>query len=159
MLVENDANRQLINGLSQPPWLMARSLQLLQLAGAWKQVLGTLIDPFTIQGMNEFGKRHLLLLIDFDEQFANRWGLYQQHKATLAPHISDRTYLLGCLHEPEKLKASCKYAMSIEKLGRQLSDDCASPTAENVWRHQHLQHNADQLNRLVLQVKPFLFKA
>lgn len=157
VLVEDDANRQLINGLSQHHLLQQRRLQVLPPAGGWKAVLDILSDVATIQAMTTYGKRHLLLLIDFDDHFAQRWALYQSHKAALAPTISDRIYLLGCLHEPEKLKAACNYAKSIEKLGRELSDDCAPPPAQNLWQHSHLQHNDIELNRLVAQVKPFLF--
>lgn len=157
VLVEDDANRQLINGLNQHPSLQARRLEVLPPVGGWKFVLDSLTAPAVIQGMTAYNKRHLLLLIDFDDHFADRWALYQQHKSALAPAISDRVYLLGCLHEPEKLKAACRYAKSIEKLGRELSDDCAPPPAQNLWQHAHLRHNADELSRLLAQVKPFLF--
>lgn len=158
VLVEDDANRQLINGLSQHPSLDARRLQMLPPVGGWTYVLDKLTHCATIQGMAKYVDQHLLLLIDFDDQFVARLALYQQHKAALAPAISDRIYLLGCLHEPEKLRAACKYAKSIEKLGRELSDDCAPAPAQNLWQHPHLQHNTTELKRLVVQVKPFLFK-
>jgi hypothetical protein len=158
VLVEDDANRQLINGLSQHHSLQLRRLQVLPPAGGWTFVLDTLTDPATIRKITELGKRHLLLLIDFDDQFADRWALYEERKAAMIPEVSNRIYLLGCLHEPEKLKGAFNHGKSFEQLGRELSDDCAPPPAQNLWRHAHLLHNATELNRLVAQVKPFLFE-
>ncbi len=158
VLVEDDANRQLINGLSQHHSLQLRRLQVLPPAGGWKFVLDTLTDRATIQEIAAFGRRHLLLIIDFDDQFDDRWELYEERKALMDPDVSNRIYMLGCLHEPEKLKAEFKHSKSFERLGRDLSDDCAPPPANNLWQHSHLRHNATELNRLVAQVKPFLFR-
>ena len=157
VLVEDDANRQPINGLNQHPSLRPRRLQVLPPAGGWMVVLDSLKDPVNPQGLANFGKRHLLLLIDLDGQFAARHGLYMQYKQAMAPGIADRIYLLGCLHEPELLKAALKHGKSFEQIGRELSNDCAPLPAQNLWQHAHLQHNASELGRLVAQVKPFLF--
>lgn len=158
VLVEDDANRQLINGLSQHHSLLPRRLTVLPPAGGWKVVLDTLTNSAIIQGVTNFDKRHLLLLIDFDDQFDNRWQIYQHYKATMDAGVSNRIYLLGCLHEPEMLKAAFNHGKTFEQLGRELSDDCAPLPTPNLWQHAHLQHNANELNRLVAQVKPFLFK-
>ena len=75
----------------------------------------------------------------------------------MRPDVSNRIYLLGCLYEPERLKAALNHGKSFEQIGRELSDDCAPLPAQNLWQHVHLQHNVTELNRLVAQVKPFLF--
>ena len=157
VLVEDDANRQLINGLSQHHSLQSRRLRVLGPAGGWRVVLDTLTNCETIDGITRYGKRHLLLLIDFDDDFATRWALYEKYKAAMAPAVSNRIYLLGCLHKPESLKAAFNHGKSFERLGHELAGDCAPPPATNLWQHTHLQHNANELNRLVAQVKPFLF--
>ena len=157
VLVEDDANRQLINGLSQHHSLQPRRLQVLPPAGGWRVVLDSLNDPARLRGLAEFDKRHLLLLIDFDDQFAVRSALYAQHKAAMRPDVSNRIYLLGCLHEPERLRTALNHGKSFEQIGLELSDDCVPLPAENLWQHAHLQHNTTELNRLVTQVKPFLF--
>ena len=158
VLVEDDANRQLINGLNRHPSIQARMLQLLPVAGGWKVVLDSLGKPELVRQLAELPKRHLLLLIDFDEQFESRSDIYQKHKQRMPVDVSQRIYLLGCLHEPEKLKADLQSRRSFEEIGRELADDCAPPPAPNLWQHPHLQHNAQELQRLVAQVKPFLFK-
>lgn len=158
VLVEDDANRQLVNGLGLNLSLRVRQLQVLQIAGGWQHVLEKLADRATIQGLETYSKRHLLLLIDFDDQFQPRWTQYVQYKTAISSQgVADRVYLLGCLHEPEKLKAARNYSKSIEKLGLELSDDCAPPPAQNLWQHADLHHNAPELARLVKQVKPFLY--
>ncbi|MGX9691025.1 hypothetical protein ACTJNK_11840 [Achromobacter anxifer] len=159
VIVEDDANRQLVNGLSQHHSLLPRRLQVLPPAGGWRVVLDTLTDPATIGAMTDFDKRHLLLLIDFDDQFDNRFADYQRYKADMSPAVSNRIYLLGTLHEPEMLKAALNPRRSFEQLGRDLSDDCAPLPARNLWQHDHLQHNTPELTRLVAQVKPFLFRS
>ena len=158
VLAEDDANRQLTNGLALNPSVRLRQLQVLQVAGGWSAVLDRLEDRATLQALADHGQRHLLLLIDFDNKLPVRVARYNAIKAGLPAGVADRVYLLGCLHEPEQLKAACNYSKSIEKLGRELSDDCAPAPARNLWQHAHLQHNAAELNRLVVQVKPFLFK-
>lgn len=156
VLVEDDANRQLINGLSQNHSVQLRRLQVLPPAGGWYCVLEALTDAHRIRDMNAYHKRHLLLLIDFDDQFDARLKIYQGYKEKLEPATADRVYLLGCLHEPEALKAAFNHCKPIEQLGRELSEDCAEHS-QNVWQHAHLQHNANELKRVVSQVKPFLF--
>ena len=156
VLVEDDANRQLINGLALNPSVRARQLQVLPVAGGWTAVLDRLADPVELQRLASYPKRHLLLLIDFDNQLQARLATYQARKGAMPEGVADRIYLLGCLHEPEKLKAACSYAKSIEKLGQELSEDCTPAPAQTLWQHPHMQHNASELNRLVAQVKPFL---
>ncbi|MDZ7858663.1 hypothetical protein [Sphaerotilus sp.] len=157
VLPEDDANRQFINGLELNPRVRARQLQVLPPAGGWLEVLNRLSDPGTVQALERHDKRHLLLLIDFDESYPARWQIYQDKKASLPPGVADRIYLLGCRDEPEKFRAACPPRRSLERLGRDLSDDCDPPPATNLWQHDHLQHNAGELARLVAQVKPFLF--
>lgn len=157
VLVEDDANRQLINGLSNHHSLQPRRLQVLPPAGGWRAVLDSLNDPARLRGLAEFSRRHLLLLIDFDDNFSDRSAIYADYKEAMPSAVSDRIYLLGCLHEPERLRAALKHGKSFEQIGRELSDDCAPQPAQNLWQHAHLQHNTTELNRLVAQVKPFLF--
>ena len=158
VLPEDDANRQFVNGMALNRKLRLRQLQMLPPAGGWLEVLNRLSDPATVQDLVNFGKRHLLLLIDFDQDHQKRWQIYQGKIALRPPGVADRVYLLGCLDEPETFKATCSPRRSLEKLGGELSDDCAPLPATNLWQHAHLQHNAAELARLVAQVKPFLYQ-
>ncbi|MFM2058769.1 MAG: hypothetical protein RLY71_3154 [Pseudomonadota bacterium] len=157
VLPEDDANRQFMNGVQLNPRIKPRQLQVLQPAGGWGNVLDRLSDRAFVQGLTNHAQRHLLLLIDFDQHYPDRWQIYQDRKAALPAGVADRVYLLGCLDEPETFKAACPPRRSLEALGQSLSDDCDPPPASNLWQHQHLQHNAGELARLVAHVKPFLF--
>ena len=158
VLPEDDANRQLVNGMEQNFDLDSRRIDVLPPAGGWLNVLAVLTDPSMVHQLESNAKRHLLLLIDFDQDHQKRWQIYQGKIALLPPGVADRVYLLGCLDEPETFKATCPPRRSIEKLGGELSDDCAPLPATNLWQHAHLQHNAAELARLVAQVKPFLYQ-
>ncbi|MEI8267779.1 MAG: hypothetical protein WCI59_18785 [Betaproteobacteria bacterium] len=157
VIVEDDANRQLTNGLSLNPKVRPRQLQVLPNACGWLKVLNRLQDLPTIRDLEAYKKRHLLLLIDFDNQLDSRLEEYKALKAGLPAGVADRIYLLGCIEEPEKFRAACNYSKSIEKLGLELSDDCSPPPAQNLWQHAHMLHNAAELHRLVTQVRPFLY--
>jgi hypothetical protein len=45
---------------------------------------------------------------------------------------------------------------SFEAIGESLAKDCAENTNET-WGHDHLKHNDNELKRMILSVKPFLF--
>lgn len=156
VLPEDDANRQLVNGMEQNLDLDTRRIDVLTPAGGWSNVLAVLTDRSMIHQLESNSKRHLLLLIDFDNQIGQRIQLYQTNKALLKPAVADRVYLLGSMETPERLKAACQ-RQRLERLGLELSGDCAPAPATNLWRHGHLQHNASELARLVVNVKPFLF--
>ena len=156
VLPEDDANRQLVNGMEQNLDLDTRRIDVLTPAGGWSNVLAVLTDRSMIHQLESNSKRHLLLLIDFDNHIGQRIQLYQAHKALLQPAVADRVYLLGSMETPERLKAACQW-QRLERLGLKLSGDCAPAPATNLWQHGHLQHNASELARLVVNVKPFLF--
>lgn len=157
VLPEDDANRQLVNGMAQNVDLDPRCIDVLPPAGGWLNVLAVLTDPSMIHKLQSNSERHLLLLIDFDQDHQKRWQIYQDKIALLPLGVADRVYLLGCLDEPETFKATCPPRRSLEKLGLELSGDCAPAPATNLWQHRHLQHNVSELARLVVNVKPFLF--
>lgn len=158
VLPEDDANRQFMNGVALNAKLRPRQLQVLPPAGGCLEVLNRLSDRATIQGLVNYGQRHLLLLIDFDQKYDTRWAMYQDKKATLPPGVAERVYLLGCLDEPEDFRNACRPHQSFEQWGLALSEDCAPLPATNLWQHPHLAHNAGELARLVAQVKPFFYQ-
>ncbi|WP_306603350.1 hypothetical protein [Azonexus sp.] len=47
--------------------------------------------------------------------------------------------------------------ISLEKVGEQLAKACANGTPGH-WEHPMLHHNQPELERLIQNVKPFLFK-
>ncbi len=92
----------------------------------------------------------IVLLIDFDEQ-EDRLA----YVSTKIPSdLRDRVFVLGVLSEPEKLKSSLK--KGFEEIGEALATDCSNNT-DKLWNHDLLKHNRDELERMIIHVKPFLF--
>lgn len=150
VLPEDDANRQLANGFMQDPALNVRAIQVLPIAGGWAKVRDELVRSQVPQ-LRKYPERHLVLLIDFDEQVADRGQAFQH---AVPVDLRDRVYLLGTRDEPEPLRKDC--GVSLEKVGEKLASACAGDET-GLWGHAMLAHNQSELERLKQNVKPFLF--
>ncbi|MDD2610960.1 MULTISPECIES: hypothetical protein [Giesbergeria] len=151
VLPEDDANRQIVNGFLLDPSLNERAIQVLPIAGGWAKVRDDFVTVHVPQ-LRKYPKRHLVLLIDFDGQVDDRMQIFQ--KACPAD-VRERVYLLGTQDEPEPLRKAC--GVSLEKIGEQLGQACAAG-AVGLWGHTMLVHNQAELQRLIENVKPFLFR-
>jgi len=96
VIPEDDANRQLVNGFLLHQSLKLRSIDVRPPAGGWKKVLDS-----DLQEVISRNCRHLILLVDFDDDFKGRKEYLEKR---LPVEIRDRVYLIGCLSEPEILK-------------------------------------------------------
>lgn len=150
VLPEDDANRQMVNGFLLAPSLNARAIQVLLVADGWVNVFER-FKTSHIGPLRKYPDRHLVLLIDFDGQVEDRMTRFQQ---TCPDDVRDRVYLLGVRDEPEPLRKDC--GVSLEKIGERLGQACADGE-EGLWAHTMLAHNQAELNRLIANVKPFLF--
>ena len=157
VLPEDDANRRLVNGFLLNIGVRYRRIQVLPEAHGWEYVMAALQDPAVINGLIAYPKRHLLLLIDFDDKVTVRLAGYADAVASLPVAIRDRVYLLGSLKTPERMRATC--GLQLEDIGKHLASECPPPPAGSLWSHAHMQQNAPELLRLVTQVQPFLFQA
>jgi hypothetical protein len=150
VLPEDDANRQMANGFLLHPALNPTCIDVQPHPGGWGKVLDT-FERVHVAGLRSYPKRHLVLLIDFDEQVSDR----TQHVRDRIPaDVSDRVYLLGTHGEPEPLKSA--QGCSLERIGEDLASACADGVP-GLWQHALLTHNQAELDRLIAQVKPFLF--
>jgi hypothetical protein len=95
----------------------------------------------------------LVLLIDFDKEYEDRYG--QIRNIIAKEKLDDRVFVLGALSDPEKLMAAL--GMKLEIIGQRLADDCVENT-RNLWGHELLRHNEPELVRMIELVKPFLFQ-
>jgi hypothetical protein len=134
-----------------------RLTQPLKNAGGWKKALDTIQDPAVINGLETYSRRHYLIVIDFDTHVDERISYYKELVDNLPKSVGDRIYLLGTFDEPKDLKEAC--GLKLEDIGRQLAQDCPPAPTYGLWSHAHLQHNAAELERLVAQVRPFLFRS
>jgi len=150
VLPEDDANKDIVNGFLLDPSLNARAIQVLPPAGGWANVFARFKDTH-IGLLHKYSARHLVLLIDFDGQMDERMQIFLQ---ACPADVRDRVYLLGACDEPEPLRKDC--GVSLEKIGERLGKACADGE-EGLWAHAMLAHNQAELNRLIANVKPFLF--
>jgi hypothetical protein len=149
VLPEDSANSEIANGFVLNPDLNERLIQVLPFARGWMTVLDKFMDDH-ISKMRLYPQRMIVLLIDFDEQ-EDRLA----YVSTKIPSdLRDRVFVLGVLSEPEKLKSSLK--KGFEEIGEALATDCSNNT-DKLWNHDLLKHNRDELERMIIHVKPFLF--
>ncbi len=147
ILPEDRADRELANGFLLDDRVKHRNVQVLPPAGGWSKT----IDSITSSGLEKFSKRHLLLLIDFDDHFDERMKIFREK--TPEPLI-DRVFILGSLKEPEDLRRSL--GISFEAMGQQIAKDCAEG-ADFFWQHPLTLHNRAELERLAGKVRTILF--
>lgn len=151
VLPEDDANAQIVNGFLLEPALQLARIQVLRPAGGWEHVLDR-VRLEHAQGLRRYANRRLVLLIDFDDQIQTRAAHFA---SDLPPDVCNRIFLLGSQREPEHLRTVC--GLSFESIGRYLARDCAEQKASGLWQHEQLSHNAEELTRLMADVRPFLF--
>jgi hypothetical protein len=149
ILPEDRRNSELANGFLLHPDVTACVVQVLPEAGGWTDVLQRFLEQHVVE-MNNYAKRYMILLIDFDDD----QGRLGQQRARIPVHLADRVFLLGVRSEPEDLKRAVPY--SYEEIGRKLAQDCRDGT-EIMWGHPLLQNNAEELMRLRNSVVPLLF--
>jgi hypothetical protein len=148
VLPEDDANRQVLNGFLLDPSLVDYRIRVLEEAGGWHETLDRFCSIYADE-MDRFPTRFMVLVIDFDGR-ADRLNVA---KAKIPQHLLDRVFVLGALKEPEDLKRELG---SYETIGLAMARDCREGT-DTVWGHQQLRHNASEIGRLRLLVRPILF--
>jgi len=151
VLPEGDRNRQIVNGFLMDPALQQRRVQVLPLAHGWSKVLKSFQSQH-VEELRRYPLRHLVLLIDFDNSVEDRLAHFRD---AFPEDVAGRVYLLGSVDEPEGLKTAVGY--SFERIGEELARACVRGEA-GLWEHRMLRHNRPELDRLIAQVKPFLFE-
>ena len=147
VLPEDDATRSLANGFvdaSNGP------IKVLVPARGWPHVLEE-FKRTQVSYLREYSQGHLVLLIDFDDDFPNRLACFQRE---MPADVADRVYVLGALTEAETLKRLS--GKKLGPIGITLADECRN-NIQTLWNCAQLQHNQQELARLIVQVKPFLF--
>lgn len=149
IIPEDDANSQLARGFHLRVKNAERQLQVLPAAGGWLKAVDALKFDHLL-GLQKYAGRHLLLLIDFDED-QNRFDEVQNQ---IPENLRDRVFVLGTWSEPEKLKPSLG---RLESIGEQLALECAEQTLGATWAHELIKHNLDEAMRLRAAVASLFF--
>jgi len=151
VLPEDDANRQMANGFQLGELSDYRKMQVLNPAGGWNEVI-KLFREEHISEMDRNEKRFIVLLIDFDEQ-ENRLN---KIKLEIPQRLAERVFVLGAWNNPEKLRLH--FGPDYEKIGQAMAKDCHDNT-DTTWRHNLLQHNFAELERMRKSIRSILFAA
>jgi len=138
LIPEDDANRQIANGFRLE--FGNRQFHVEPVAGGWREVLLRFSSDH-VNEMSRYPERLMILLLDFDRKFERR----DEAKGHIPDQLMDRVFVLGVWNEPEDFKHA--NLGSLETIGRRLARDCRDNTKE-VWRHEFLGHNAEELARL-----------
>lgn len=148
VLPEDDATRSLAVGFSDQA---VGPIQVLRPARGWEHVLER-FELDHVPHLRAFGEAHVVLLIDFDDDFPGRLAHFQRF---IPLDVADRVYVLGALTEAETLRSDtgCKFGA----LGEALALECADGRS-TLWCCAQLIHNQPELARLIESVLPFLFK-
>ncbi len=153
VLPEDDANRKIANGFLLEPNLNKSVIQILPPAKGWIKVLNSFKDNH-VSNMEKYSQRMMLLLIDFDL----KEDRLEQVKNQIPDALRNRVFVLGVQSEPENLKKLlASDHNSFEKIGKSLAQDCVNGTY-TLWGHDLLKQNRTELDRMISDVKPFLFK-
>lgn len=147
---EDDATRQLANGFLLHPSVDGTCIDIRQAPGGWSKVL-TDFETTHIADLRKYPSRHLVLLIDFDDQVEDRTRLFRDR---FPRDVASRVYVIGSRSEPEPLRKTI--GQPFEKIGEALAESCAEGFP-GPWAHELLKHNEAELVRLIADVKPFLF--
>ena len=150
VLPEDDANRQIVNGFLNNLSINIQAIQILPEACGWKNVAEKFAKDH-ISAMRSFPKRRIALVIDFDDNLA-RIDYVKQY---IPDDLKDRVFILGVLSEPEQLRKATQD--SLEVIGKRLSSKCPDDT-DQLWQHEMLRHNEEELERIAAAVNSFLFQ-
>src|SRR4030042_459386 len=116
VLPEDDANRQLARGFLLDESLKGRAIQVLPSPGGWPKVRDEFAGTHLAE-MERNVRRHMVLLVDFDEN-ANR---REDMNAVIPPTLADRVFVVGVWSEPQDLRKAG--LGSLEDVGRQLAKE------------------------------------
>jgi hypothetical protein len=150
VLPEDDANRQIANGFILNSSVNELAIQVLPIANGWEKV----VDSFKknhVSEMRKFTQRMIVLLMDFDEDCEDRLSYVKEQ---IPDDLENRVFVIGVLSEPEKLRSDLR--KNFEKIGETLANDCSDNTNQ-LWGHALLKHNKNELDRMIISIKPFLF--
>lgn len=153
ILLEDDANRQIVNGFLNHLNINSRAITILPLAGGWKKV-GDNFEKNIIPEMLKNSGIIAILVFDFDKhKKKGNIDNFSYVQGKIPKNLKHRVLSLGALHEPEKLK---KELGKYEKIGEKLAEDCYDNTY-SLWQHSQFKHNLKELNRMIHVVKPVIF--
>ena len=157
IIPEDDHNRQIIIGFVNSHHINQRQIDVENNAGGWDEAVKK-FEREHLRQMAKYPKRHVLIVIDFDEVASERLSLV---KSRIPPDCIDRVFFLGTKDEPRDLKAAHKLRLTYEEIGQKLASDFSSKDRpeNDLWQDGHIVHNLDELARLCAKVRKFVINS
>lgn len=125
VIQEDSPYRDLTNGIRNAVHVEGYRIDSRAPVGGWTKVLASLHDMVPI--LNRYTNMHLLLLMDFDYEFASRMDKFKQ--SIVDQPYQNRVFLLGVDNkEFENLKQTLKQT-NIEYIGQMLVENCPQQQA------------------------------
>ncbi|GEO80249.1 hypothetical protein [Pararhodospirillum oryzae] len=149
VLPEDDADRQLANGFALE--IDSRQIMILPISEGWSRAREDFKGKEE-EKMKKYQGRHVVILIDFDEQGDDRYNAVWDE---VSEEVRDRTFIIGPRKDPQQLKRALS-SESLENIGRKLARDCRDGT-RSVWNHPEIAHNAKELDRFCPAARRILF--
>lgn len=159
VLAEDDANRQMAHAflleirerMPEPRQVaVLRKRNRKPAKDGWLKTIEEKFVKDQIPVMYQSPRQMTLLLIDFDEQQQRLEYIQKQ----IPEDLKGRVFILGVWSEPEQLKKNL--GQSFEKIGESLAKACINDDNE-LWQHELLKHNLEEIERMKPSVKPLLF--
>jgi hypothetical protein len=155
VLPEDEADADIANGFVTGTDYH-RAIGVLKPAGGWPNV----VDQFKtkeIPLLRKFPKRRIVLVVDFDGDSSR----HQSIMSAVPNDLRGRVFIVGPLTTPEKLRKDLVDQGKIkpntrESIGQLLAEDCRDGT-DQTWSEPLLKHNANDIARMKLDLKPLLF--
>jgi hypothetical protein len=149
ILVEDDANRQILNGFSLHH-AYGTQVHIPKVAGGWPKVRAEVAQTY-VRRMRQNPHLHLILVVDFDE----RDGRYETIFSEVPDDLKARVMLIGAKDDPQALARAAR--KSREALGQELAEACFE-RIDGAWGSDHLAHNAEELRRVGETMRNLIFR-
>ena len=148
VLPEDDANRQIATGFAVN-LIEGRDYKVLEVAGGWPKVRELFFEVHVAE-MQRCAQRYMVLLVDFD----GKESRLAEMTKDIPDALADRVFVIGIWTEPEDLY---RHGLGTEEnFGRQLASECHENQSD-LWNHELLIHNANELDRMKVKLRPILF--
>ena len=148
---EDDAERQLVVGFVGHHGVNDSAVQSVPPVGGWLKARDALLVEY-VPKLKQSTDCHVLLAIDADGNGADR---SRELVALVPAEVAQRVFVLSCAKDPEALRSALG-GRAYAAIGRELASQCDSGEGD-LWEHQQLRHNGEELARLTAKVRPFLF--
>ena len=154
VFMEDNPYRDIVNGMKKLINVDDTNIDSKNPCGGWSKVFSKLDENLALINSNE--NMHILLLIDFDNKFEERYEKFEE--MLKGQSCKSRVFMFGIdKKESEDLKATLKYK-NYEEISKCLLENCPNEVSQE-WNNKHLKCNIDMIEKMKkVGVFDWLFK-